>query len=62
MSPELNLGTSSLMFYSDQFEQLYNDLINKNATVGDIQYMSAGRVFNFSDNEDNYFAIMDNNN
>ena len=36
MSSELNLGTSSLMFYSDQFEQLYNDLINKDVTVGDI--------------------------
>ncbi|MFZ0474694.1 MAG: VOC family protein, partial [Halobacillus sp.] len=29
MSPELNLDTPSLMFYSDDFEHLYRDLQNK---------------------------------
>ncbi|MFZ0371002.1 MAG: VOC family protein [Halobacillus sp.] len=59
MSPELNLDTPSLMFYSDDFEHLYRDLQNKGITVGEIMNMPSGRVFNFADNEDNYFAVMD---
>ena len=59
MSPELNLDTPSLMFYSDDFEHLYRDLQNKGITVGEIVNMPSGRVFNFADNEDNYFAVMD---
>ncbi|ASF39086.1 glyoxalase/bleomycin resistance/dioxygenase family protein [Halobacillus halophilus] len=59
MSPELNLDTPSLMFYSDDFEHLYRDLQNKGINVGEIVNMPSGRVFNFADNEDNYFAVMD---
>ncbi|MFZ0477114.1 MAG: VOC family protein [Halobacillus sp.] len=59
MSPGLNLDTPSLMFYSDDFEHLYRDLQNKGITVGEIMNMPSGRVFNFADNEDNYFAVMD---
>ena len=29
MSPELNLGTPSLMFFSENLDQLYTDLTNK---------------------------------
>ena len=61
MSPELNLGTPSLMFFSENIEQLYNDLVNKNITVGKMVNMPSGRVFNFADNEENYFAVMENN-
>jgi len=59
MSPELNLDTPSLMFYSDNFEHLHSDLQNKGITVGKIVNMPSGRVFNFADNEDNYFAVME---
>ena len=59
MQPELNLGTPSLMFFSDDLEQLYNDLINKNVTVGEIVNMPSGRVFNFADDENNYFAVLE---
>jgi lactoylglutathione lyase len=59
MSPELDLGTPSLMFFSDKFEQLHSDLINKNVTVGEIMDMPSGRVFNFADSENNYFAVME---
>lgn len=59
MSPELNLGTPSLMFFSDQFDVLYNKLVNNNVTVGEVMKMPTGRVFNFADNEENYFAVMD---
>lgn len=59
MSPELNIGTPSLMFFADEFEQLRSDLVTKNVTVGEIMDMPSGRVFNFADNENNYFAVME---
>ncbi|MEI4831344.1 VOC family protein [Bacillus sp. FJAT-53711] len=59
MSPELNLGTPSLMFLSKNFDNLYSDLSNKNVTIGEIVNMPSGRVFNFADSENNYFAVME---
>ncbi|KOP78709.1 glyoxalase [Lysinibacillus sp. FJAT-14745] len=59
MQPELNLGTPSLMFFSEDIDKLYNDLLNKNVTVGEIINMPSGRVFNFADNENNYYAVME---
>ena len=59
MSPGLNLDTPSLMFFTENLEQLYSDLLNKNITVGEIVNMPSGRVFNFADNEENYFAVME---
>ncbi|EEL98837.1 Glyoxalase/bleomycin resistance protein/dioxygenase [Bacillus mycoides DSM 2048] len=59
MQPELNLGTPSLMFFSKEFDRLYSDLVNKNVTVGEIVYMPSGRIFNFADSENNYFAVME---
>ncbi|HDR3886712.1 glyoxalase [Bacillus mycoides] len=61
MSPELNLGTPSLMFFSENLEQLYTDLTNKNVTVGEMVTMPSGKVFNFADSEGNYFAVMEKN-
>ena len=56
--PELNLGTPSLMFATDNIEKLHSDLAAKGVKVGDIVSMPNGaRAFNFPDNEDNYFAI-----
>lgn len=60
MSPGLNLDTPSLMFFTENLEKLHSDLSNKNITVGDIVNMPTGRVFNFADNEENYFAVMEN--
>ncbi|WP_102262659.1 VOC family protein [Mesobacillus jeotgali] len=59
MSPELNLGTPSLMFYSENLEEFRSDLSNKNVTVGEMVNMPSGRVFNFADDEENYFAVME---
>ncbi|MBK5447121.1 VOC family protein [Bacillus sp. TH22] len=59
MQPELNLGTPSLMFFSKEFDRLYSDLVNKNVTVGEIVNMPPGRIFNFADSENNYFAVME---
>lgn len=59
MQPELNLGTPSLMFFSSNFDNLYSNLLNKNVTVGEIVTIPSGRVFNFADSENNYFAVME---
>ena len=59
MSPGLNLDTPSLMFFTENLEQLHSDLLNKKITVGEIVNMPSGKVFNFADNEENYFAVME---
>jgi lactoylglutathione lyase len=59
MQPEMNLGTPSLMFFSENLEQLYQDFKDKNITVGDMVTMPGGKVFNFADPENNYFAVME---
>ncbi|OXM17515.1 VOC family protein [Paenibacillus herberti] len=57
MNPGMNLGTPSMMYFTDNFDALYSDLKNKNIKVGDIVQLPSGRVFNFADNEENYFAV-----
>ncbi|OCT13629.1 glyoxalase [Paenibacillus pectinilyticus] len=59
MEPSLNLGTPSLLFFSDDLDRLYQDFKNKGITVGELVTMPTGRVFNFADNEGNYFAILE---
>ncbi|WP_394176289.1 VOC family protein [Guptibacillus hwajinpoensis] len=59
MSPGLNLGTPSLMFFTEHLDELYKDLSVKNIKVGEIVNMPSGRVFNFADSEENYFAVME---
>lgn len=59
MQPELNLGTPSLLFFTDNLDKLHNNLSNKNVTVGEIVSIPSGRVFNFADSEGNYFAVLE---
>ncbi|QDS38247.1 VOC family protein [Brevibacillus brevis] len=59
MSPGMNLGTPSLLLFSENIEELRNNLMNKNVKVGDIVTMPSGRVFNFADDEENYFAVLE---
>lgn len=59
MSPVLNLGAPSLMFFTANLDELHKDLISKNIKVGEIVNMPSGRVFNFADDEDNDFAVME---
>jgi lactoylglutathione lyase len=59
MQPELNLNTPSLMFYSKNIDELYKDFSDKNITVGEMVSMPTGKVFNFADNEENYFEVME---
>ena len=49
------------MFFSENLDQLYTDLTNKNVTVGEMVTMPSGKVFNFADSEGNYFAVMEKN-
>ncbi|GLC90030.1 VOC family protein [Lysinibacillus piscis] len=59
MQPELNLGTPSIMFYANNIEALYQDFQTKGIKVGDLVTMPMGRVFNFADPENNYFALIE---
>lgn len=59
MQPELNLHTPSLLFFTDNLDQLYKDFSEKQITVGELVTMPTGRVFNFADNEGNYFAVLE---
>jgi lactoylglutathione lyase len=59
MSPGLNLGTPSLMFFTDNLDDLYRKLTSENITVGEMVNMPGGRVFNFADYEENYFAVIE---
>ncbi|PFA67111.1 glyoxalase/bleomycin resistance/extradiol dioxygenase family protein [Bacillus sp. AFS015802] len=61
MQPELNLGTPSLMLFTDDLDELHKNLSDKNITVGQIVEMPSGRVFNFADFEENHFAVMEKN-
>lgn len=62
MEPELNLGTPSLLFFTNELDPLYTNLKNNHVTVGEIVNMPSGRVFNFADSENNYFAVMEKRN
>lgn len=59
LSPGVNLDTPSLMFFTEDAEKLHKEFAFKNITVGEIVEMASNKVFNFADNEDNYFAVME---
>lgn len=59
MQPELNLATPSLMFYANNLQQMYEDFKARGVTVGDLVEMPMGKVFNFADAENNYFAVVE---
>lgn len=58
-SPEVNLGTPSLMFKETNFDALYEKLKSLNLTGHDVIEMNGARVFNFQDGQGNYFAVSD---
>jgi len=47
------------MFFSKDFDKLYSDLLNKNVILREAVNMPSGRIFNFADNENNYYAVME---
>ena len=58
MQPELNLGTPSILLFTDDIDSLHTEFQAKGITVGELVDMPEGRVFNFADDENNYFAIV----
>ena len=60
LSPELNFGTPSLMLFTDDLDKLHEELSGRGVKVGEIETFSSERTFNFADNEENYFAVMEN--
>ena len=61
MQPELNLQTPSILFFAPNLVSLYEQFKANEITVGELVEMPSGKVFNFADNEGNYFAIMEKN-
>lgn len=59
MEPELNLGTPSIMFFTEDLEALYAHMKSRGITVGALVEIPGGKVFNFSDREGHYFAVME---
>ncbi|MBC1806996.1 VOC family protein [Listeria sp. FSL L7-0993] len=57
MNPDMNLGTPSILLFGTNLAELYEIYKKRGITVGDLVDLPMGRVFNFADNEGNYFAI-----
>lgn len=58
-APELNFGTPSLMFRTEDANALYQTFQAKGITVGELVERGESTVFNFADVEGNYFAVTD---
>lgn len=56
-SPEVAGNTPSLMFASDDIIALYKNMQAAGVRVGEMVQLPTGLVFNFADNDDNYFAV-----
>ena len=56
-SPEVNLGTPSLMFEVENIEALYEESKNKGVEVGELIEILGTKTFNFQDGQSNYFAV-----
>lgn len=58
--PEVNTASPSIMFETADITTLYTKLQAQSVTVGELVEMpTKQRVFNFSDTEGNYFAVME---
>ncbi|MHC5247824.1 VOC family protein [Enterococcus sp. LJL120] len=56
-SPEVAGNSPSLMFASDTIFDLYKKMQAAHVTLGDLVQLGEEYVFNFADNEGNYFAV-----
>lgn len=57
LSPELDLGTPSFLMESADLDATYQFMLDRGVLVMPIVDLGLMRVFNFSDLEENYFAI-----
>lgn len=56
-SPEVAGNTPSLMFFTDDVMKLYQTMKDAGVRVGELVQLPTGLVFNFADNDENYFAV-----
>ncbi|ALS01301.1 glyoxalase [Enterococcus silesiacus] len=56
-SPEVAGNTPSLMFFADDVIALYKKMKDAGVRVGELVQLPTGLVFNFADNDENYFAV-----
>ncbi|MGM0219932.1 VOC family protein [Enterococcus sp. AZ126] len=56
-SPEVAGNTPSLMFFADDVMALYKRMKEAGVRVGELVQLPTGLVFNFADNDENYFAV-----
>ena len=57
ISPELSLGTPSILFMSDDIEEMRDTLMENRVVVGELTDRGGSLSFNFPDIEGNYFAV-----
>lgn len=60
ISPELSLGTPSILFLSDDIEGMRERLMENGVVVGELTDRGGSLSFNFPDIEGNYFAVQEN--
>ncbi len=56
-SPEVAGNTPSLMFFAEDVVDLYKKMKDADVRVGELVQLPTGLVFNFADNDENYFAV-----
>lgn len=57
ISPEVDLSIPSILFKTENIENLYNSLKENGVNVNEIVNLGNMKVLNFSDFEGNYFAV-----
>lgn len=57
LSPEVSLEIPSILLATDDIHATYQQLVNQEVVVNEIQQMPEFLVCNFADNEGNYYAI-----
>lgn len=57
MNPDMNLETSSILMTAENLEETYEFLTKTGVKANPIMDLGFMKVFNFADNDDNYFAI-----
>lgn len=57
MNPDMNLGTPSILMATSRLEETYEHFLANGITANPIMDLGFMKVFNFCDNEGNYFAV-----
>ncbi|MEG0328158.1 MAG: hypothetical protein RR565_09165 [Erysipelothrix sp.] len=59
VSPEVLSNRPSLLFQVENVEDVYRKITNLKQNVSELSYLESKRTFNFSDLENNYYAIIE---